>query len=136
MECGWISCGRLWMNRRKHQLTPIFENLRAIPMPSLEDGKLTLGGGRPRRCKDLRRYERIARYPIGSEEEFNDFLLDTEGRKAVGSKAKMLRSFLRSDHRIVMTHSDLHPRNIMAVMESAEEVASDRVAERNEDFTG
>jgi aminoglycoside phosphotransferase (APT) family kinase protein len=113
----------------RDQLTPIFKQLRAIPRPPLEDGKFTLGGGRPRRCKDMRRQERIASYPIGSEEEFNDFLLDTGGRKTLVTRAKMIRSFLRSDHRIVMTHGDLHPRNIMAVMEPAEEVLGRVAAE-------
>jgi hypothetical protein len=130
-----VSLDNLWpaMNEAqkissRDQLTPLFKSLRAIPMPPSEDGKLTLGGGQPRRCKDQCREVRIASHPIGSEEALNDFLLDTNGKKTVSYTATMLRKLLRSNHRMVMTHSDLHPRNIMAVMEPAEEV-SDRVAD-------
>ena len=31
----------------------------------------------------------------------------------------MIRSFMRDDHAIVMTHGDLHPRNIMVIWDGA-----------------
>jgi hypothetical protein len=35
----------------------------------------------------------------------------------------MIHSFMREDHRMVMTHGDLHPRNIMVKWERNEESA-------------
>ncbi|KAF8247890.1 hypothetical protein K440DRAFT_643505 [Wilcoxina mikolae CBS 423.85] len=127
-----VSLDKLWAGMShtqkasiQYQLESVFQSLRAIPGPTLEDGCPTLGGGCPRRCKDMRRHERVATVPIVNEEQFNDFLIETDGRKTVGLRAKMIRSFLRSDHRIVMTHGDLHPRNIIVTVGQREEVQED-----------
>ncbi|KAL7272459.1 hypothetical protein RUND412_004726 [Rhizina undulata] len=97
------------------QLIPLFSSLRSVPEPP---GGPALGGGEPRRCKDVRRYDRVASTPITTEAEFNDFLLS--GRR--GIRVDMVRSFLREDHKMVMTHGDLHPRNIMATLEEARDI--------------
>ena len=49
---------------------------------------------------------------IHTEEEFNDFLCNLQDRPGDTGR-DMIRPAMRSDHQIAMTHSDLHPRNIM-----------------------
>ncbi|KAG7087761.1 hypothetical protein E1B28_013702 [Marasmius oreades] len=68
----------------------------------------------PRRCKDCRRQLRISPGPIYTESQFNDFLVlsDVPRRVSEGYR-KWVFSMLRTDHRIVFTHGDLHPGNIM-----------------------
>ncbi|PPR04742.1 hypothetical protein CVT24_006901 [Panaeolus cyanescens] len=74
----------------------------------------------PRRCKDLRRYHRISSGPICSEAEFNEFLTfsDIPPRHVAAGYRKWVFSMLRTDHRIVFTHGDFHPRNIMIDIDS------------------
>jgi hypothetical protein len=52
---------------------------------------------------------------IHSEDEFNDFLLTSPHTRTAPNRVRWLRSMLRTDHRIVFTHGDFHPRNIMVV---------------------
>ncbi|EJF59711.1 kinase-like protein [Dichomitus squalens LYAD-421 SS1] len=68
-----------------------------------------------RLCKDVRRDERVSITPIYSEPQFNDFLLDSPTSRASSSYKEWLHSMLRADHRVVFTHADIHPRNIMVV---------------------
>jgi len=68
-----------------------------------------------RLSKDVRRHERISVDPIYSEAEFNDFLLSSPSSRAAPGYKNWLRSLLRVDHRIVFSHADFHPRNIMVV---------------------
>ncbi|KAI9813176.1 MAG: hypothetical protein M1826_002539 [Phylliscum demangeonii] len=110
------------------QLNTIFVALRSIPRPLDEDGRPTLGGGTPRRCKDMRREVRRAKGPIVNEKDFNAFIVSNDETAATGAKGEaattrttttwreIISSFLRSDHDIVMTHGDLHPRNVMVEM--------------------
>ena len=67
------------------------------------------------RCKDVRRHERVSATSIYSEAHFNEFLLDSPSSRAAPSFKNWLKSMLRDDHRIVFTHSDFHPRNIMVI---------------------
>jgi hypothetical protein len=98
----------------KEQLTPIFKSLRSVPKPSVEHGPFALGTGNPPRCIDVRRYSRVAPDPIMTEHDFNQFLLET-GQALPQTLLGMAASYLREDRDIVMTHADLHPRNIMVV---------------------
>lgn len=66
-------------------------------------------------CKDVRRDERVSSSPIYSEAEFNDFLLHSPSSRASPNHKNWDRSVLRDDHRILFTHGDFHPRNIMVV---------------------
>ncbi|EPS37880.1 hypothetical protein H072_8489 [Dactylellina haptotyla CBS 200.50] len=99
------------------QLAHFFHLLRSIS-PPLEPDELHTpwGGGQPRRCKDVRRIEKVAENPIYTEEQFNLFLLESydRARPRSDSRLRILKSFLRNDHKVVMTHADLHPRNICA----------------------
>lgn len=101
----------------QHQLNSIFKALRSIPRPK-DSGDAVLGGGIPLICKDARRSERVAGGPIKNESDFNDFLCSEPGRSKT-PWVEMIRSFMREDHSIVMTHGDLHPRNIMVAVSGA-----------------
>lgn len=92
----------------REQLNRFFVELRALPLPSTEG---YLGAGNPPICKDHRRWTKTSTSPILNEKQFNAFLL-SEPRSSQ-SLIKYLNASLPSDHRIVMTHSDLHPRNIL-----------------------
>jgi len=76
-----------------------------------------LGGGGPRsadggECIDARRHARRGG-PFENEDQFNDFLSSGEAHTRARPLIKLLRTLMRNDHRLVFTHSDLSPRNIM-----------------------
>jgi aminoglycoside phosphotransferase len=101
------------------QLNEIMRQLRALPLPLGP----ALGSGEPRRCKDVRRFTRICSNEVRTEEALNDFLTtDTEGRQFCPFWMEMLRSRLRSDHKMVMTHGDLRQANIMVEQETPDSV--------------
>ena len=134
-----ISLGTIWCElvpsqklAVQHQLSSILRILRMIPRPQ-ELVEAALGGVLPARCKDVRRSERIAAGEIKTEAVFNDFLC-SEPRRLNTPWIKMIRSFMRDDHAIVMTHGDLHPRNIMIIWDGATSINdhSDPVKERRD----
>lgn len=92
----------------RRQLNAIFAELRTLPIPS-KDGYL--GGRDPPFCHDTRRWIRKSPSPIINETQFNDFLMSEAHTSP--SYVKFVRACLRDDHRIVMTHGDLHPRNLL-----------------------
>ena len=94
------------------QLEQILCHLRRVPTPSGY-----LGSGSPPRCKDLRRLLRIAESEIKNEVEFNSFLTHTD-RKFNQVYLKLATANLSTSHQVVMTHSDLHPRNILVQLDS------------------
>ncbi|CAI6341292.1 unnamed protein product [Periconia digitata] len=75
-------------------------------------------------CKDSRRMQRVSSKPVRTEADFNDFLFYAP-RKTVTPWVERIRSVMRDDHRIVMTHGDLHPRNIMVILETAKSSTSE-----------
>jgi len=87
----------------------MFSDLRGLkwvpgtPLGSLAD---------PHRCKDTRKWTRSSG-PIFSEAEFNDFLLRCPRKGFSLSYMAWLRSCLKDNHRIVLTHGDLNPKNII-----------------------
>ena len=70
-------------------------------------------------CKDIRRAHRVSSGILRTEAEFNDFLLE-HPNKTVTPRVKMIRCCMKDNHRIVMIHGDLHPRNIMVHLEANE----------------
>ncbi|KAF9220622.1 hypothetical protein BS17DRAFT_786829 [Gyrodon lividus] len=50
-----------------------------------------------------------------TEARFNGFLLHSLSSRAAPGHRNWLRSMLRTEHRIVFTHADLHPRNVVVV---------------------
>lgn len=101
----------------KEQLDTIFGDFRFIPASVSHETQAVFGGGSPRRCKDTRRQVRVAPGPISNEKEFNEFLTYNPQRTRSNTIA-MIRSYLKDDHQLVLTHGDLHPRNIMVVINS------------------
>ncbi|OAL75730.1 hypothetical protein A7D00_1330 [Trichophyton violaceum] len=89
------------------QLDVILEKLRMLPLPSH-----FLGSGNPPYCIDCRMWKRASPQQIENEAQFNEFLISGNHPPTMGPYIKFVHSMLRSDHRIVMTHGDLHPRNI------------------------
>jgi hypothetical protein len=96
----------------KTQLNSIFCALRKEE----HGGRPKLGGFVSAVCKDTRRNQRVSELTIHTEAQFNDFLCGKPGR-APTPWITMIRSGMRDDHRLVMTHGDLHPRNIMVQWE-------------------
>jgi len=50
---------------------------------------------------------------IASEEEFNQFIMTDLKPRFDGEYYHMLLSMARKDHKIILTHADFYPRNIM-----------------------
>jgi hypothetical protein len=98
----------------QQQLNGIFRTLRAYsPGLSVDgDDRPRIGSFVSGTCKDMRRMLRTSDVPIHDEEDFNDFLC-RQSQRTQTPWIKMIRSFMSKNHRIVMTHGDLHPRNIM-----------------------
>lgn len=94
----------------RDQLDIILENLRLLPLPSQH-----LGGGDPPHCIGCRMWKRMSSNRMKSEAQFNDFLLSGNSRSGMDPYVEFIRPALRENHCIVLTHGDLHPRNIMAV---------------------
>ena len=110
-----IPLDHTWGNLLSHQkenirepLNRLFIELRTLPLPSDEG---YLGGGNPPVCKDPRRWIKTSSSPITNETQFNDFLLSEP--LARPDRIDYLRASLPVNHRIVMTHGDLHPCNLI-----------------------
>lgn len=112
----WPSLSAHLKNSVCDQLNTILLKLRSLPLPSTQ-----LGGGAPPRCKDVRRSVRCSPMPITNETEFNDFLLSTTKPRIAQSYKEFIQTkCLYSHHRIVMTHGDFHPRNILAELDDGQ----------------
>ncbi|KZF22383.1 hypothetical protein L228DRAFT_283534 [Xylona heveae TC161] len=113
-----VPLDRVWANltlaKKEHiqqQLNSFFLELRSLPLPS-KDGFLGSGDDPSSfHCQDRRRWLRTSAGPIVNEAQFNDFLL-TEAH-AHPTLVELIRSCLPENHLIVMTHGDLHPRNLI-----------------------
>ncbi|KAK2808782.1 hypothetical protein FQN50_004455 [Emmonsiellopsis sp. PD_5] len=94
----------------RDQLDVILEKLRLLPLPSQY-----LGSGNPPHCIDCRMWKRQSPQWMESEAQFNEFLLSSNVRSGMEPYVEFVRSMLQGNHRIVLTHGDLHPRNILAI---------------------
>ncbi|KAJ4293709.1 hypothetical protein N0V88_005217 [Collariella sp. IMI 366227] len=112
------------------QLNTILQALRNAPNPpNLDrDGPQKFGSFASAICRDNRREQRTNTVPIQTEAQFNDFLCHHSGR-TVTPWIRMIRSAMRDNHRLVMTHGDIHPRNIMVAWEGGEEEDTGRGGE-------
>ncbi|PGH19316.1 hypothetical protein AJ80_04069 [Polytolypa hystricis UAMH7299] len=93
----------------RDQLDIILEKLRLLPLPSQY-----LGGGNPPQCVDCRMWKRESPKWMESEAQFNEFLLSGNSRSGMEPYVEFIRPMFRENHRIVLTHGDLHPRNSLA----------------------
>lgn len=105
LEMRWPTMTKEEKCTLRDSLEEILKELRQVPPPNCNLGWND-------RCKDSRWYTRQSG-PIVSEKEFNDFLLSGPLPKTTKSYLEMMRSRLRDDHQIVLTHGNLNPRNIM-----------------------
>lgn len=103
------------------QLNNLFRILRAEPAAPQQDGEgaQRIGSFTSGACKDMRRSQRASTVPIRTEAEFNDFLCYEPNRTAT-PWIRMIRSSMRERHRVVGTHGDLHPRNVMVAWEQGD----------------
>lgn len=101
--------GKLSVQR---QLNDIFHVLRA---EGNDQEFMRIGGFTSGVCQDTRRQQRTCEW-MDSEVVFNDFLCCESGRTQT-PWIRMIRSFMGEGHKLVMTHADLHPRNIMVKWE-------------------
>lgn len=109
LDTIWGRLGQAEKDSIRQQLTEPFKLLRALRRPT---SSLALGTGSPPRCIDMRQYVRVSAERITSESEFNRFLTEVDP-SPLSPMLDMTLSYLREDHRIVMTHGDLRPGNIM-----------------------
>ncbi|KAL5332705.1 hypothetical protein BJX70DRAFT_383341 [Aspergillus crustosus] len=112
LDSKWRSLNSNQKASISEQLNAIVRGFRYISAPPSEDPRAVLGGGSPRRCKDARRQLHIADGPISNEAEFNKFIASNPQRRNT-SYIDMVRSYLKGGHEVVLTHGDLHPRNVM-----------------------
>ncbi|KAI3321036.1 kinase-like protein [Xylariaceae sp. AK1471] len=102
----------------RNQLNSLLRYLRSIS-PESQQERILIGSFVSGVCKDTRRGEHVASGPVQNEKEFNEFLCSKPGRTTT-TWIKTVCSSMGYNHRIVMTHGDLHPRNIMVCWERDE----------------
>ena len=100
----------------RDQLNVLSEKLRSLPLPSQY-----LGGGNPPQCIDCRMWKRKSPERLENEFQFNEFLLSGNRRSGMEPYVDFVRFMLKENHRIVLTHGDLHPRNILVVRDDGAE---------------
>ncbi|KAF2717595.1 hypothetical protein K431DRAFT_196944, partial [Polychaeton citri CBS 116435] len=86
-------------------LNHIFTELRQLPQEGY------LGGGTPPVCIAGHRFSRTSSSPIVSEAQFKNFLLEDSWLPP--ARINYIHSTMSGGHRIVMTHGDLCPLNIL-----------------------
>ncbi|EPE05261.1 phosphotransferase family protein [Ophiostoma piceae UAMH 11346] len=139
LEAVWPDLSQGAKRDVQAQLTHIFHDLRRGPEGSLDlesdhsdhSGNETsvqvtsraphIGSFVSALCKDTRRVQRVSAVPVHDEGAFNDFLVEAPPRRSTPASIRMLRPAMRDNHDIVMTHADLHPRNIMVEWADASE---------------
>lgn len=125
LDSLWSNLSAAQKSSVQSQLTRIFSTLRSKLPNAGSDGQTrqTIGSFVSGICKDTRRMQRVSEKPIHTETEFNDFLC-SDTRRTATPWIQMVRSYLKDNHQLVMTHGDLHPRNIMVEWERGEEDVS------------
>ncbi|KAF8803983.1 kinase-like protein [Phlegmacium glaucopus] len=71
----------------------------------------------PHVCKDMRMTLSVSSPDLSAVSQFHDFLVSRPFRGVSMGYLRWLRSLLRDDYRITLTHGDFHPRNVMVVDE-------------------
>ncbi|OBZ65663.1 hypothetical protein A0H81_14363 [Grifola frondosa] len=95
-----------------YQLNDMMSQLRRLPhLPSIPLGCLSS----PHVCKHACMRVSVSAPDLQTIPQFHDFLTSRPARGISSGYLRWLRSLLRDDYRITLTHGDLHPRNIMVV---------------------
>lgn len=110
LEARWPSLSPEAKGKIREVLDANLMALRRVELPPGEPFGIPVG---KRLCVDVRREQCVAPSPIFSEAEFNDFLMHRPSSRVAPGFQRWLRSMLREDHRILLTHGDFHPRNVM-----------------------
>ena len=108
----WATMTNESKDRIASQLKIYMDDLRSVPPPS----PCYFGSVESHICIDCRQLTRITvseNPPISSEVEFNKFVMTDLNLRYHDEYCNMLLSMQRCDHRIVLTHGDFHPRNII-----------------------
>ena len=123
-----VSLDNLWSSLTKSQkesiqtqLSVILRQVRSLPLPS----DPAIGSGSPPCCKDIRVRTRISSSRIRTEDDFNAFLLSNPFNTDWGVSPfylRMIRSRMRTDHRMCVTHGDLRPTNIIVRREHGDSI--------------
>jgi aminoglycoside phosphotransferase (APT) family kinase protein len=90
------------------QLREFLVAMRAVPVPDTY-----IGDCAGNRIRDLRERLPYTAPTCRDERGFNDYLLSGLPKKTPPAIRHAFAASLRTDHRIVLTHADLAPRNIM-----------------------
>ncbi|KAF7796766.1 hypothetical protein EIP86_007949 [Pleurotus ostreatoroseus] len=92
------------------QLNSMLSRLRSLPYPDDTPlGTLSI----PHVCKDYTMAVTVSPPNITSVSQFHDFLVSHPHPNVAPSYLRWLRAQLRDDYRIVLTHGDFHPRNVI-----------------------
>jgi hypothetical protein len=100
--------------QKREVLALINQMLIALRKFDLPVGKPFGSPSDPAICKDTRRSTRKS-IPdsIYTESQFNDFIATSDKSRIATRFRNWVASMMRTNHRILLTHGDLHPRNIM-----------------------
>ncbi|OAA66983.1 Protein kinase-like domain protein [Niveomyces insectorum RCEF 264] len=90
------------------QLRAILEKMRSIPAP-----RAYIGDCKGERIYELRLRSTYTGPPCHSEAEFNTYLLNNLYEQTPHAIRRALARRQRTDHRVVLTHGDLGPHNII-----------------------
>ena len=92
------------------QLDDMFAKIRGIPhTPPAPLGALS----EPHKFKDTRAARRCSSRAFVTLSECHDWILSEPKERISPAYIKWLRSLLKDDFKIVLTHGDLHPRNVL-----------------------
>ncbi|KAG6292773.1 hypothetical protein E4U46_008279 [Claviceps purpurea] len=90
------------------QIDLLFSKLRSFSVPEHACLGDVAGGA----CRDLRRSQRVSTKPIKSVAEFEDFIFEFSN-KATPLYVELLSGLMPLSNKIVLTHGDIRPANIM-----------------------
>jgi len=113
LEAVWTGLSPRQKGHLRDQLDVMLTDLHQQRPP---EGALLGTLAPPHVCKDARRWIRKAEN-IENEAAFNLFLIRDPLPNIASTYLQWLRSRMRDDHRIVLSHGDLHPTNILVQVE-------------------
>jgi aminoglycoside phosphotransferase (APT) family kinase protein len=111
LEKAWPQLGDTQKHSIRRQLDALFSQLRSLPFPP----NTPLGGLDEQGCKDMRRGTRVSSEPIMDARQFEDFIF-AGSKTATPLYRQLLQELMPPSAKIVFTHSDLRPANIIVRM--------------------